>query len=66
MVRASLEQGLKHYRARRWKRAIDRFREALDHHPADGPSRLYLERCQHYATNPPGDEWAGAWTMETK
>src|SRR5262249_20764806 len=62
----AFEQGLKDYRARQWKRAIGRFREALDHHPTDGPSRLYLERCQHYKTNPPGDDWVGAWTMETK
>jgi adenylate cyclase len=63
---AAFEQGRKHYRARQWKRAFSRFREALDHHPADGPSQLYLERCRHYAAHPPGDEWAGAWTMETK
>ena len=32
----------------------------------DGPSRTYLDRCEQYMKNPPGDHWDGVWTMTEK
>jgi hypothetical protein len=42
------------------------FREALALDPQDGPSALYLERCEQFRQNPPGDDWDGIFTMRTK
>ena len=30
------------------------------------PSRIYIPRCEHYLSNPPGDDWDGVWTLTSK
>lgn len=59
-------QGLELYRGREWKKSMDCFQKALEIDPKDGPSKLYLERCQIFIENPPPDDWDGVFTMTTK
>ncbi len=63
---AAFEKGLAAYRGRDWKGAISSFDQALALNRNDGPSALYLERSRHYLAHPPGEDWGGVWTMETK
>jgi adenylate cyclase len=59
-------KGLEAYKNRRWEEAAGLFREALAINPQDGPSTLYIERCDQFRQNPPGDDWDGIFTMRTK
>ena len=59
-------EGIQHYRAREWKDARACFGEALALNPEDRPSRLYLERCEHFLETPPPPDWDGVWMMTTK
>ena len=58
--------GVEAYRERDWLRAAARFQEALRWAPGDGPSRLYLERCQHLIEEPPPADWDGVFVMTHK
>lgn len=60
------EKGLEDYLKRRWRDAIPLFEEALAHWPADGPSRLMIERCMTYRNDPPGEGWDGVFRFERK
>ena len=65
-VLRSFREGLGHYRARHWDRALEAFKEALSVAPEDVPSSMYIERCNYFRASPPGDDWDGAWVMKTK
>jgi len=58
--------GIRHYRAREFKDALSCFKEALTLNPNDHPSRLYIERSEHFIAIPPPPDWDGVWTMTTK
>jgi adenylate cyclase len=58
--------GLAHYRARRWREALDEFRELLAEHPGDGPARCYIQRCQRMLIDPPPSDWDAITTFATK
>ncbi|MFQ5926888.1 MAG: CHASE2 domain-containing protein [Terriglobia bacterium] len=58
--------GLNAYRARQWKFAIEIFQLALEHYPNDGPSKLFLERCQQFMQEEPDPAWDGVYVMKTK
>lgn len=45
--------GFSAHRGRHWSKAADLFQEALRLHPADRPSRLYLQRCHAFLEYPP-------------
>jgi adenylate cyclase len=49
-----------------WNEAIAVFREAAKIQPEDGPSLFYLDWCEKYKTNPPGDSWNGVIRFATK
>jgi adenylate cyclase len=59
------EAGLFQYRKAEFQGAAALFSEIVQT-CKDGPSRLYLERCQEYLLNPPGKEWDGVYTAKTK
>lgn len=65
-VLPSFSEGIGLYRRGQWQQAVEAFNEGLQHHAGDGPSQLYIERCQHYMDNHPGDDWDGVWTMTSK
>ncbi len=59
-------KGLASYKQRKWEEARLQFKMALEIKPDDGPSKLYLERCEHFQKNPPPSDWDGVFTMTTK
>jgi adenylate cyclase len=58
--------GMAAYRARQWDAAQAAFSAVLADHPDDGPSRLYVERCQALRAAPPAADWDGVTVMEVK
>jgi adenylate cyclase len=59
-------RGLAAYRNRDWSEAMSHFSSALSADPQDGPSQTMLRRCRGFESSPPGEDWNGAFTMETK
>jgi adenylate cyclase len=62
----TFEAGLEHYKKRKWEKARETFRRALDRTPNDGPSILYLERTSRLLEDPPGPDWECVTTFTTK
>ena len=58
--------GLKLYRKREWKEAIDKFEKALGLRPEDYPSHIYIERSHIYQASPPPDDWNGIFILRSK
>jgi adenylate cyclase len=65
-LREIYEQARRAYLARQWDLAQATFRECLQIHPNDGPSRLFLERVQALRRNPPTKDWNGVWQLVEK
>jgi len=65
VVIPAFAEGIAHYRKQSWSRAAVFFSEALSAYPGDRPSRLYLERCEIYRTEPPLPGWDGVWAVQT-
>ena len=59
-------KGLNAYRNQDWDGASGFFQSALAIAPEDGPSKTLQSRCQAYKVSPPGKNWDGSYTMETK
>jgi adenylate cyclase len=59
-------EGIRLYRARQFKDALACFKEAVSLNPADRPSRLHVERAEHFIASPPPPDWDGVWTMTSK
>lgn len=51
------ERGLAAFRDRDFELALQYFRAALDADAQDGPSAMYVERCEEYMVNPPPADW---------
>ena len=51
---------------KRWDEAEKLFQEVIMNTPDDGPSKVFINRCQAYRKNPPPDNWGGVYRMETK
>lgn len=60
------EAGIAAYRERDWLSAAARFQEALRYDPEDGPSALYLQRCESLLHEPPPADWDGVFVMTEK
>jgi len=65
-VLSLFRNGLDLYRRKRFDEALGQFRQALALNPADKPSQLYVERCEHLKTTPPPEDWNGVWVMQSK
>ena len=59
-------EGRSLYKNRKFKEAFEKFREAYTKDPDDTPSRIFMERCDYYIKNPPGEDWDGIYQMKTK
>lgn len=59
-------EGRKRYKLMDFQNALGFFDRALKIDPADGPSKVYRDRCEHYIANPPPDDWDGVFVMTTK
>ncbi len=54
------------YRAKRFEEAKKLFSRSRDLLKADAPSSLYIDRCDEYIIEPPGEDWDGVYTAKTK
>ncbi|PKK88570.1 MAG: adenylate/guanylate cyclase domain-containing protein [Candidatus Wallbacteria bacterium HGW-Wallbacteria-1] len=59
-------QGMSRYHQRDFAAGADFFRKALEIHPGDTASEIYLERCSHFAGSAPPSDWDGTWVMKDK
>lgn len=60
-------QGWRHYQAREWQKAFEKFGLAADlSSHSDRASLLLLERCGRYIHTPPSQEWDGAYVLTAK
>ncbi|MCX7025588.1 MAG: hypothetical protein NT080_13380 [Spirochaetes bacterium] len=59
-------EGRKLYKLMKFSEAKAKFIEALTFDQNDGPSKKYLERCEHYEGDPPPEDWDGVFVMKTK
>jgi adenylate cyclase len=64
VVLPAFKEGLAHYRQRSWDQAAKFFSDALSACPGDRPSRIYLERCETYRTDPPLASWDGVSVVQ--
>jgi adenylate cyclase len=60
------DEGIVLYRERDWLGAAAKFQEALRLVPADGPSAVYLKRCEDLMQDPPAPDWDGVYVMTRK
>ncbi|MDP2822567.1 MAG: GAF domain-containing protein [Sulfuritalea sp.] len=60
------KSGLVKYRQQKWDDARGEFGEVLALNEHDKAAKLYIDRCQHFRADPPGDDWDGVWVMESK
>lgn len=60
------EKGIGAYRNRDFELATQYFQAALEIDENDGPSLLYVERCEEYMINPPPAEWDGVERRQVK
>jgi adenylate cyclase len=54
------------FRRQSWEEAIKGFNESMEIHREDGPSIFYLELCEKYRENPPGETWDGLVSLDNK
>lgn len=54
------------YRKREWALAEERWQEIRTRAPGDSVAALYLERLAILIQSPPGDDWTGVTTLDTK
>jgi len=64
-------EALELYRSQKWVEALAAFKVAdskEDMFPGrvTNPSRVYIERCNIFMENPPGENWDGSWTLTSK
>lgn len=59
-------EGMHHYRAGNFRRAIEQFQQAITRHPRDKLSATYVDRCRELIEHPPDAEWKGVWIMTEK
>lgn len=60
------DEGLEYYRKREFELAKDKFSQILEDNPLDGPSKLYIERCEEYFASPPPEDWDLVYTATSK
>jgi adenylate cyclase len=59
-------RGLQLYKNMQFEDALASFKRALELEPSDGPTQLYISRCEELAKNPPPPDWDGVFIMTTK
>ena len=59
-------KGLQLYKERKFVEAKQSFEKALKLDANDGPSKLYIGRCDAFIKEPPPEDWDGVFVMKTK
>ena len=60
------ERGREAYKGRDWSGAKAAFEKVLQRWPNDGPSRVFLARCEEYLAEEPAADWDGVYEMKHK
>jgi adenylate cyclase len=63
---ASFERHLALYRNKEFEKAHAAFAALASQFPDDSPCKIYCERCEILAQNPPEESWSGVFTFTTK
>lgn len=68
---ALFAEGRSLYQKQKWDEAISKFEECNKivkeaFGKADGPSEIFIERCQGFKAEPPEADWDGSWEMDSK
>tara|TARA_B100000029_G_C17195514_1_gene822350 strand:- start:250 stop:723 length:474 start_codon:yes stop_codon:yes gene_type:complete len=68
---SGFDEALGLYRDQKWGQARSLFEslEKLEDHFSGrktNPCQLYMDRCDHYKKDPPGDNWNGVTTLTSK
>ena len=53
-------------KAHDFKQAIAGYKKCLEIVPDDGPSHVYLKRCESYLAAPPPKDWDGVFILTDK
>ncbi len=59
-------KGREFYLNRQFARALGEFGIVMEIDNDDKAAKLHLERCQHWLTTPPPENWDGVWTLTEK
>ncbi len=59
-------EGIKLYLNRCWPEAIAAFKGVLELVPDDGPAKVYIDRCEHFRSEPPPPDWDGRYILKSK
>ena len=62
----TFKQFLYHYRSQEWDEGEAILHQLLEDEPGCFLYELYLERIAHFRENPPGEDWDGVFTFQTK
>ena len=62
----NFNNGFNNYLGQNWDEAIKYFKQGLNIHPNDGPSKAYIKRCMQFQQNPPGEGWDGVYVLSQK
>jgi len=62
----AFKQFLYHYRSQEWDEGEKILHSLLEGEPGCFLYELYLERIAHFRENPPGEDWDGVFTFQTK
>lgn len=60
------EKGLKMYKIQNWVTAMEYFQKVIDAIPEDFIAKMYMERCENFMKNPPGEGWDGSIELDFK
>jgi len=63
---ARYDEALEQYRAREWNAAQDCFRALSDEFGDNELYRMYLDRIDHFVSEPPPPEWDGVFDFKSK
>ncbi|MFC1482113.1 adenylate/guanylate cyclase domain-containing protein [Candidatus Neomarinimicrobiota bacterium] len=65
------QEAMQLYKQQQWDQAkalfgkSEKFEEVFPKRPGN-PSLVYMDRCDFYNADPPGDDWDGSWTLTSK
>jgi adenylate cyclase len=59
-------QGQSHFEAKRWDEAIETFQQVQRILPGDGPSEVFIKRCQEFKKKAPPESWDGVFNLTIK
>ena len=59
-------KGQKLFEGRQWDTALAQFRKVQKILPGDGPSEVFIKRCQGFKKSPPAASWDGVFKLSEK